>query len=1460
MSSPREPAVQTARAPHVSASKPPRGTAREPVELIVVIGASAGGLAASRALLKTLPTRANTAYILVQHLDPSHDSLMVGLLQRHTTMSVVEATHGGELKADTLYVITPNTDLTVHQGALVVTSAKGRHGARHPIDDLLRSLAEDAPRLTVALILTGTGADGTLGAGLLRKAGGFVIAQAPGDAEYPGMPRHAISAGAVDLVLSLAQMPAALEERRVALRATAPEAPVSAADPSRAQMAIVIDLLRTRTHHDFKHYKLGTLQRRLERRYRLISPEGNNVSAYVELLQSNNAELEALAKDLLIHVTSFFRDPTVFDTLATTILPELIASHSIDQPFRLWVAGCSTGEEAYSLAIVVKEVMATLQRALKLQVFASDVDPDAIATAREGSYPRSIEADVSPERLARFFTLNDDRYMINAEVREDVVFTVQDILSDPPFSKIDFISCRNLLIYLSTDAQTKLTSLFHFALRPQGILLLGASEVLGSATDRFDLISKPERLYRHVGHRRPGDLGFALGRFDTRPRGASTGAPRVTRQAALADVCRKLVLDAFAPAAVLVDRKYQCLYFFGPTSRYLSVAAGPPTHDILAMVRDDVRIKLRAALQQVATGQPHAVVAGGQTQADGGGAHFVIDVRTVEHEGEDLLLVCFVDRPPPAARDIDPVAAGQSARTAELELELKVMRAELQATIQNLETSAEEQRAINEEATSVTEEYQATNEELLTSKEELQSLNEELTALNTQLQETLDRQRTTFNDLQNVLYSTDVATVFLDTQLNIRFFTPATRLLFSVIASDIGRPLADIASFATDRDMSADAQTVLRTLTPIEREIEGASSAWFIRRILPYRTHDDGVEGVVITFTDISERKSTAKALETARQQSELANIAKSRFLAAASHDLRQPLQTLSLLQGLLASTVEGERSRKLVARLDETLGAMSGILNTLLDINQIEAGTVRAEPISFRIGDLLDRMRDEFTYHAQARKLGFKVVPCSLVIHSDPRLLEQILRNLLSNAMKYTRTGRVLLGVRRRKGILSLEVWDTGVGIPASELETIFEEYHQLDNAARGRNAGLGLGLAIVRRLGDLLGHQIRVRSRLGKGSAFAIEVILAATAAPVTPARPVKPPPFAPARRANRGKGHILVVEDDADVRELLELLLTDEGYRVDTAIDGQSALERVAQDGFVPDLLLVDYNLPGGLNGIEVTQHLRERLGQPIPMIVLTGDISTDTLRHIAKEDCLQLNKPVKIHELTGAIQSLLMSPPSLDRAPHPTATRTTGPNIPLVYIVDDDALICQTIRAVVVGHGHAVETFGSAEAFLRAQRTTRLACLLVDAYLPGLSGLDLIERLAAQNDRLPTIMITGHSDVNMAVRAMKAGAIDFIEKPIATAGLLASIDRALGLARDTSRAQDLRADAARHLADLTTRQREVLDLVLAGHPSKNIAADLGISQRTVENHRAAIMKKMGTKSLPALARVAMAAGEE
>jgi two-component system CheB/CheR fusion protein len=900
----------------------------------------------------------------------------------------------------------------------------------------------------------------------------------------------------------------------------------------------------------------------------------------------------------------------------------------------------------------------------------------------------------------------------------------------------------------------------------------------------------------------------------------------------------------------LINRKHECLYSLGPTDRYLRVAPGHPTHDLLALARQGLRGKLAAAIQQAIQQNARVVVAGGRTNRDGDAPSFNIDVRPVTADSDKLLLICFVDAPLQPDKQAGLVTAGDASLVARLEQELEATRTELQGAIRSLEISSEEQKAINEEALSINEEYQSTNEELLTSKEELQSLNEELTALNSQLHETLERQRTTSNDLQNVLYSTDVPTLFLDTDLNIRFFTPATKSLFSVIPSDVGRPLQDLHSLAADGALLTDARAVLETLAPIEREIEAQNGAWYNRRVLPYRAQDNGVEGVVITFADITDRRHAADALAAAMRQAELANAAKSRFLAAASHDLRQPLQTLALLQGLLAKTVEGERAEKLVARLDETLGAMTGMLNALLDINQIEAGNVRPEVVSFPIDDLLSRLRDEFAYHAHAQGLMFRTVPCSLPVQSDPLLLEQMIRNLLSNALKYTSHGKVLLGCRRRRGILSIEVWDTGVGIPDEELQAVFEEYHQLGNAARERSRGLGLGLSIVQRLGNLLGHRVRVRSRPGKGSVFAIEIVL-------------QPGEMAPeleqhghgvdngSTDAVRRTGVILVVEDDPEVRGLLELVLGEDGHRAATAPDGIAALELVTRGPIRPDLIIADYNLPNGLTGLQFIGKVRERLHREIPVIILTGDISTVTLREIALQNCVHLNKPVKLGELTQVIQRLL--PVSQAGAPPSEPGGSAG--APLIFVVDDDSNVREGFRSLLEQDGWTVVDFASCEAFLEHYRPGTGACLLIDAYLPGMSGLELLRRLAGH--RLPAIMLTGSSDVAIAVQAMKAGAADFIEKPVGRAELLASIERAVEQSRDSSRLVAVREDAANHVAGLTPRQREIMALVLAGAPSKNIAADLGISQRTVENHRAAIMQKTGSKSLPALARLALAA---
>jgi two-component system CheB/CheR fusion protein len=883
--------------------------------------------------------------------------------------------------------------------------------------------------------------------------------------------------------------------------------------------------------------------------------------------------------------------------------------------------------------MLFREAIVTAKSNVKLQVFASDVDADAVASARDGLYPHTIKADVSPERLARFFAREDHGYRVSPELRSAVVFTVQDLLADPPFSRLDLVSCRNLLIYLGPEAQAKVIALFHFALRKGGILLLGNAETIGTVEGQFEVVSKAERLYRHTGRGHPGKVGLSMTAGENTPLAAPTAKVNpLVRQTDLAELCRRLVMETHAPAAVLINRKQACLFSLGPTDRYLRIAPGHPSHDLLDMAPQALRTRLRAAIQQVSPEKTPIIVAGGKV----GNIPFNIDIRSVQSDGEELLLICFVDAPVREARRGVTALPQDGPRIDDLEQELEATRTELQGAIHSLEVSGEEQRAINEEALSVNEEFQSTNEELLTSKEELQSLNEELTALNSQLQETLERQRTTSNDLQNVLYSTDVATLFLDINLNIRFFTPATKSLFNIIPGDIGRPLADLRSLASDTLLSDDARAVLHDLAPIDREIETSGGVWFTRRIMPYRTDDDGIEGVVITFNDITERKRAAKLVDDAKKEAELATVAKSRFLAVASHDLRQPLQTLALLQGLLGKTAQGEKAQQLVTRLDETLGAMTGMLNTLLDINQIDAGTVQPEISRFAINDLLKQLIDEFSYSAQAKNLELRVVRCGGVIETDRRLLEQMLRNLISNAIKYTKRGKILLGCRRFKNMLSIEVLDTGIGIADDEIHAIFDEYHQIDNAARERSRGLGLGLSIVQRLGKLLNHPVRVRSTPGRGSAFAIEVVLPLTEVVAEP----DGHDYAAVETAHR-TGTILIVDDDPEVRTLLDLLLSDEGHHTAIAGDGIGALKLVADGAIKPNLILTDYNLPNNMDGLHLSAKLREKLGAALPIIILTGDISTETMRDVARQNCMQLNKPVKVSELSATIQRLLPS---------------------------------------------------------------------------------------------------------------------------------------------------------------------------------------------------------------------------
>lgn len=1434
--------------PPLSLRKPrPKETRTEEFP-VVGIGASAGGLDACKKLLAAIPAASGMAYILVQHLDPTHESLMVDLLEGHTAVAVIQAVAGLKIEPDHVYVIPPGKHISVLRGHLRLTQPPDTQGVRTSFDHLLQSLAKEYGARAVCVVLSGTGSDGSAGLKAIKDAGGFVVAQDPLDAAYDGMPKNAIATGLVDVVAPAAKLYEALASRSSS-RHDREQDPVSAeADDALSE---VITLLRTRTSYDFHRYKRGTLQRRMERRMVLAGGGQENRERYIERLRDDPRELDLLAKDLLINVTGFFRDPDVFGYLERKIIPDIVASKVSSEALRIWVPGCSTGEEAYSLAMVFLDCIGSSRPGTKLQVFASDIDPDALAAAREGLYPETIREQVSADRLARFFVKDVRGYRVTPDLRGTVVFSVQDVLTDPPFSRLDLVSCRNLLIYLKPEAQALVLSRVHFGLRQGGVLLLGSSESAATPLGLFEPMSPADRVFRRLGGKKTSSVEFPIASVDGVRVPPRPGQKDLLQQReALASFCQRMVLESFSPAAVLVNDKNECVFSFGRTDRYLVVAPGAPTHDLFAMARPEIRGKLRAAVHQARHQKIRVDSVVGPVAGTDRDASAV--VWPVAFEGEALLFVRFEEierRPDPATM---VVGQSEQSRVAELERELKSARAELEIAIRNLEISSEEQKAINEEALSVNEEYQSTNEELLASKEELQSLNEELTALNTQLQEALELQRTTSDDLQNVLYSTNVATLFLDRHLNIRFFTPATKKLFNIIPGDVGRPLTDLRSLAADGALVEDATKVFEDLVPIEREINTHAGEWYVRRILPYRTQQNVVAGVVITFIDSTERKQIAETLDKEKKLAETANAAKSRFLAAASHDLRQPLQRLALLQDQLTKVVDTPDGQKILIKCDETLTSIAGMLNALLDINQIETGEVNPAYATFPISELFDKLSVEVSETVEARGLHFRVVPSRNWTRSDPRLLEQMLRNLLSNAQKYTQHGKILLGCRRRGNALRIEVWDTGIGIPKNELGAVFEEYRRLDNPMRERSGGLGLGLAIVLRLGHLLQHEVTVRSWPGRGSVFSIDVPYVAKQA-ILHNRRTSHVSYKQAKGA--AKLAVLVIEDDPEIRQLLGAALKAEEWRAITAADGPSALEAAARAELKPSVVLADFSLPNGMNGLEVAKKLRDSLGQDLPVIMLTGDISSDALRQISDAKCLQINKPAKTRHIIDTIRGLL--PDDVVPSGKPLGPVHPHQGAPSIYLIDDDPEIRNEFRLALEDAGRTIKTFADSEAFLEAFPPDADACLVVDAYLPGMPGIELLERLRDEGRSVPAIVITGSGDVPIAVKAMKAGAVDFLEKPIGSRELLASIDFAIQQSRDAEFSAAWRRSAAERLSRLSERQHEILHMVLAGQSSKAIAAALNLSQRTVENHRAVIFKRTGTKSLPALARLALSA---
>lgn len=950
---------------------------------VVAIGASAGGLDAMMALFDAGSSLEGMAFIVVQHLDPKGESHLVDLLSRHTSLKVRPARDELPIKPNHVYVCIPNRDLVVKDGHLRLLDTEAERSQRRPIDRLFDSMASEYGDRAIAVILSGTAADGSRGIAAIKSAGGMVMVQDPETAEFDGMPRSAIATGLADLVLPIAAMPEVLQ--RLAAKSSGDAGLALDGDPREAEdpaddstLHNILSVLKSQFDYDFSDYKRPTLMRRTQRRMSLRNID--EFDAYAKLVKDDTTEAASLYRDLMINVSSFFRDPKAWEELEKQVIEPLVARRESGDEIRVWSAGCATGEEAYTIGIILLELIGLSGKRIKPQIFATDVS-DSLDVARAGVYPETMAAQISQERLAKFFTRRDSTYEVKKHLRDTIVFARHNVISDPPFSRMDIIICRNLLIYIEPDMQRRILGMFNFALRDGGTLFLGSAETIGMQGDLFEPISAPSRIFRsrrivHAGR-------FEFPRFSvTDQRQRARGHP--TRHRPVGDeyllMAHRALLDRYAPPSVVIDADHQVLVYHGDTSRYLAQPGGEPTRDLLTLVMPGLRPSLRHAILEASSERRSATTASAYIKDGDRRRPVTLTVSPISRPRDEspMLLVSFEEPADPVAatrETADEEARGQSSQTVDqLEDELRVTRQDLRDVSEQYDRLIEEYGTSNEEMLSINEELQSANEELETSKEELQSLNEELNTLNNELRSKVEAVEQTNNDLNNLLASTEVATLFLDTSCCIRWFTPAIKQVLRLIPSDVGRPIRDLASMVTGSELEAAAQRVLASLVPVEAEVDSEQGRSYIRRVLPYRTTDNRIDGIVVTFVEITEHKKSERQRE--------------RLMHELSHRIKNTLATVQAIVHAL-----GQRCTSLpdfMASFEPRLAALARAHSLL----------TKPGDDGVELREMIDRELDPYLGKASPRVTiegGHLIVTRGSAI-----ALELVFHELVTNAAKY--------------------------------------------------------------------------------------------------------------------------------------------------------------------------------------------------------------------------------------------------------------------------------------------------------------------------------------------------------------------------------------------------------------------------------------------------------------------------
>jgi two-component system, chemotaxis family, CheB/CheR fusion protein len=1219
---------------------------------IVGIGASAGGLEALERLFKSMPPKTGAAFIVIQHLSPDFKSLMDELLARHTPMRIHRVDHGMTVEANCIYLMPPKKEMIISGGRLWLTDKDPEQDLRLPIDHFFRSLAQDAGRRAIAVVLSGTGSDGSRGIRDIHEAGGLVIAQSDETAKFDGMPKSARDTGVVDFVLSPEEIPETiLEYQRLQVRVDESTDTAGNRGGQVRGVDAIFQLLREDYGIDFSHYKPNTVSRRIERRLSL--KRAVDLDDYVERLRNDTEELNSLYRDLLIGVTRFFRDEDAFAQLTKHVLPQIIAGKRPHDELRVWVAGCATGEEAYSIAILLHEQLQALGRPISVKVFATDVHRASLEVAGAGFYKDESLADVSPARLQRYFIKKGDGFQVSQDLRQMIVFAQHNLIKDAPFTKLDLVTCRNLLIYLQPPAQKKVLSLFHFALKTGGVMFLGPSESPGELSAEFESLDDHWKLYRKRRDvRLPADMRSSLSAAPAHIRLAAPAPPSAAFDPPLLAAYDRL-LEEYMPPGLLVTDRRQLVHAFGNAGQYLRYRDGRPTTDILDLLEGELKLALAGALQRAAKEQSPVVYRGVRVQTPSGEEPLVVAVKPIFNRHSNLthLFVSLESlgvspEPLAAATEIDVDLASQE-HVSSLESELRYTRENLQATIEELETSNEELQASNEELV-------ASNEELQSTNEELHSVNEELYTVNAEYQKKITELTELTDDMDNLLRSTDIGTIFLDRDLCIRKFTPQIARAFDLVPHDVGRRIDSFSHNICHPNLLDDVATVLATGAPIEKDVQDRYGNWFFLRILPYQSRSR-LDGVVLSLIDISGLKRKEEAilrytadLETANQGLQESIVRQSRaeeeareavrlrdqFLAILSHELRNPLTAVLNASLLLECDGHDEPTlREAYGVIARQSRQMARLLDDLLDVSRITRNKIeiRKRVVDFRetSRDAVEAVRPSLGAHGNQLEVDLPSDP--VWVYADAARLQQIQVNLLANAIKFTPAGgRVWLRLERDDDRAVLRVRDTGVGIPAEMRDRIFELFVQLNGAPGGGEGGMGVGLTLVRALVQLHEGEILLHSDgEGQGSEFTVRLPLD--------------------RSGNRPQQEqlslqplsglrLLLIEDQFDIRMVTGRLLEAIGCKVIATEDGFRGIE--AMERFRPDAALIDIGLPK-IDGYEVARRIRQLpAGQSVRLVALTGfGQDSDKQRAIDAGFDAHLVKPVNLHELSSVLSRLV-----------------------------------------------------------------------------------------------------------------------------------------------------------------------------------------------------------------------------